>query len=146
MCSAYVWPRSVEGQGHSLRFNILWLYLVSALYLLNPWWDLQITLLKCQLCWDDVQCLCLTKFGSRSKSEFKIKCCMTVFWVCSLSFEPLVGFTNNLPEMLAIITLCAVPMFDQGWFKVKVRIYDYTLYDCILSLLFIFWTPGGIYK
>jgi len=39
MCSAYVWPRSVQGQE-----NIVWLYFVSALYLLNPWWDLQITL------------------------------------------------------------------------------------------------------
>jgi len=112
ICSAYVWPRSVQGQGHSLRFNIVWLYLVSALYLLSPWWYLQITLLKCQLCCDDVQCLCLTKFGSRSK--FKIKRCMTVFWVRSLSFEPLVGFTNYFPKMLAIITRCAVPMFDQG--------------------------------
>ena len=30
---------------------------VSALYLLNPWWDFQITLHKCQVWWDDVQCL-----------------------------------------------------------------------------------------
>jgi len=56
MCSAYVWPRSVQGQGHNLRLNIIWLYFVFALYLLNPWWDLQITLHKCQLWWDDVQC------------------------------------------------------------------------------------------
>ena len=34
-------------------------------------------MLKCQQCWDDVQCLCLTKVCSRSKSEFKIKHCMT---------------------------------------------------------------------
>jgi len=27
--------------------------------------------------WDDVQCLCLTKVGSRSRSEFNIKHCMT---------------------------------------------------------------------
>jgi len=37
MCSAYVWPRSVQGKCHSLRFNIVWLYF--SLYLLNPWWD-----------------------------------------------------------------------------------------------------------
>jgi len=36
MCCAYDWPMYVQGQGHSLRFNIVWLYLVSALYLLNP--------------------------------------------------------------------------------------------------------------
>jgi len=34
---AYVWSRS--GQRHNLRFNIVWLYFVSALYLLIPWWD-----------------------------------------------------------------------------------------------------------
>ena len=67
MCSAYVWPRSGQGQGHNLRFNIVWLYFVSALYFLNLWWDLQITLHKCQVWWDDVQCLCLTKVCSRSR-------------------------------------------------------------------------------
>jgi len=46
---------------------------MSALYLLNLWWDLQITLHKCQVWWDDVQCLCLTKVGSRSRSQSKIK-------------------------------------------------------------------------
>ena len=39
----------------------------------------------------------------------------------SLSFEPLVRFTNNFPEMLAMLRLCAVPMFDQGRFKVKIK-------------------------
>jgi len=47
---------------------------------------------------------------------------MTVFRVRSLSFEPLVGFTNYFEQMLAMMGRCAVPMFDQGWFKVKVRI------------------------
>jgi len=122
MCSDYVWPRSVQGQVHSLRFNILWLYLVSTLYLLNPCWYLQITLLKCQLCWDDVQCLCLTKVGSRSRSEFKIKHCMTVFHVSFISFEPLVGFTNYSAQMSIMIIRCAVPMFDQCLFKVKVTV------------------------
>ena len=65
--------------------------------------------------------ICLTKVSWSSRSKFKIKHCMTVFWVCSLSFEPLVGFTNNFPEMLAMLGRCAVPMFDQGWFKVKVK-------------------------
>jgi len=82
-----------------LRLNIVWMYFMSALYLLNPWWDLQITLHKCQVWWDDVHCLCLTKVGSRSRSEFKIKHCMTVFYVGSISFEPLVGFTNYSAQM-----------------------------------------------
>jgi len=160
MCNAYVWPRSVQGQGynlrlnivwlyfvfalyllnpwwdlqitlhkchvwfqgHSLRFNIVWLYLVSALYLLNPWWYLQKTVLKCQLCCDDVQCLCLTKVGSRSMSEFKIKHCMTVFYVGAISFESLVGFTNYSAHMSRMMRWCAVPIFDKRLFKVKVTV------------------------
>jgi len=122
MCSAYVWPKSVQGQGHSLRFNIVWLYLVSTLYLLNPWWYLQITLLNCQLFWDDVQCLCLTKVGSRSRSEFKIKHCMTVFHVGSISFEPLVGYTNYSAQMSRMMRWCAVPIFDKCQFKLKVTV------------------------
>jgi len=145
---------------------------VSALYLLNSLWDLQITLHKCQVWWDDVQCLCLTKVGSRSRSQSKIKHCMTVFRVRSISFEPrldlqitlhtcqvwwddvqclcltkvgsrsqskikhcitvfrvrstsfepIVGFTNYFAQMSAMIARCAVPMFDQGRFKVKVTV------------------------
>jgi len=32
-----------------------------------------------------------------------------------------VGFSKIFPEMLAMMRRCAVPMFDQGWFKVKVK-------------------------
>jgi len=32
-CSAYVWPRSVQGHSHSSRLKIVWLYFVPALYL-----------------------------------------------------------------------------------------------------------------
>ena len=146
MCSAYVSPRSVQGQGHNLRLNIVWLYFVSALYLLNQWWDLQITLRKCQAWWDDVQCLGLTKVGSRSRSQSEIKHCMTVFRVRSISFEPLVGFTKNFAQMSSMIRRCAMLMFDQGRFKVKVTVEDWTLYDCIWCPLYIFWIPGGTNK
>jgi len=61
---------------------------MSALYLLNPWWDLQIILHKCQVWWDNVQCLCLTKVGSRSRSQFKIKHCMTIFCVALYLLNP----------------------------------------------------------
>jgi len=127
MCNAYVWPRSVEGQGQSLRLNIVWLYFESTLYLLNPWWDLQITLPKCQVWWDDVQCLGLTKVGSRSRSEFKILHCMTVFHVGSISFEPLVGFTNYSSQMSRMIRWCAMLMFDQCLFKVKVTVLRFNI-------------------
>jgi len=47
---------------------------------------------------------------------------MTVFRVCSISFEPLVGFTNNFVQMSDMMRRCAGQMFDQGQFKVKVKI------------------------
>jgi len=56
------------------------------------------------------------------KVQSKIKHCMTVFCVRSISFEPLVGLTNNLAQMSAMLGRCTVPMLDQCWFKVKVRI------------------------
>ena len=69
-----------------------------------------------------MQCLCLTKVGSRSRSQSKIKHCMTVFCVRFISFEPLVGFINYFAKMSAMMGLCAVPMFDQGQLKVKVTV------------------------
>jgi len=69
-----------------------------------------------------VQCLGLTKLGSRSRSQSKIKHCMNVFRVRSISFEPLVGFTNNFAHMSSMMRRCAVPRFDQDRFKVKVTI------------------------
>jgi len=69
-----------------------------------------------------VLCLCLTKVGSRLRSQSKIKHCMTVFRVRAVSFEPLVGFTNNFAQMSSMIRRCAVLMFDQGRFKVKVTV------------------------
>jgi len=47
---------------------------------------------------------------------------MTVFRVRFISCEPLVGLTNDFAQISAMLRQCAVPMFDQGWFKVKVRI------------------------
>jgi len=47
---------------------------------------------------------------------------MTVFRVRSISFEPLVGFTNYFAQMSAMMGRCAMPMFDQDRFKVKVTV------------------------
>jgi len=47
---------------------------------------------------------------------------MTVFGVRSISFEPLVVFTNNFAQMSAIMRRRAVLMFDQGQLKVKVKV------------------------
>ena len=69
----------------------------------------------------NVQCLCLTKVGSRSRSQSKIKHCMTVFRVRLISFELLVGFINDCTNVKYYET-SAVAMFDQGRFKVKVTI------------------------
>ena len=48
--------------------------------------------------------------------------CPSHFRVRSISFRPLVGFTNNFAQMSSMMRRCAVPMFDQGRFKVKVTI------------------------
>ena len=77
---------------------------VSVLYVLNPWWGFQITLHKCQVWWDEVQWLGLTKVGSRSRSQSKIKHSMTVFRVRSISFEPMVGFTNNFNNLTYFVS------------------------------------------
>jgi len=55
---------------------------------------------------------------------------MTVFCVRSIYFEPLVGFTNNSAQRSSMISRCALRMFDQGRFKVKVVVQGLTLYDC----------------
>jgi len=44
------------------------------------------------------------------------------FRVRFISFEPLVGFSNNFAQMSSMMRGCAVPMFDQGRFKFKVTI------------------------
>jgi len=45
---------------------------VFALYLLKTWWNFKISWHKCQVWWDDVNCLCFTKVGLRSRSKFKV--------------------------------------------------------------------------
>jgi len=69
-----------------------------------------------------VQCLGLIEVGSRSRLQSKIKHCMTVFRVRSMSFEHLVVFTNYFAQMSSMMRQCAVSRFDQGRFKVKVTI------------------------
>jgi len=44
------------------------------------------------------------------------------FRVHSISFEPLVGFTNNFAQMSSMMRRCAMPMFDKVRVKVKVTI------------------------
>ena len=46
---------------------------------------------------------------------------MIVFRVRSISFEALVGFSNNSAQMSSMMKQCAVQMFHQGRFKVKVQ-------------------------
>ena len=59
--------------------------------------------------------------------KVKVKHCMTVFRVRSISFKPLQGFINNSAQMSSMMCRCAVNMFDQGRFKVIVQ--GLTLYD-----------------
>ena len=45
--------------------------------------------------------------------------CPSHFGVRSIYFEPLVVFTNNFAQISAMLRR-AVPMFDLGWFKVRI--------------------------
>ena len=54
---------------------------------------------------------------------------MTVIRVRSISFEPLVGFTNYFVQMSAMKGRCAVPMFDQGQFN-PWWVLQITLHKC----------------
>jgi len=98
-------PLSVRA---SVRLSVCHTF-VSALYLLYRWWDLQITLHKCQVWWDDVQCLCLTKIGSRSRSEFKIKHCMTyqvqyrVLLLKKLTLFSMLHMGYSSPSVIALV-------------------------------------------
>jgi len=57
--------------------------------------------------------VCLSVRPSVRPSHFRVR---------SISFEPLVGFSNNFAQMSSMMRGCAVPMFDQGRAKVKVTI------------------------
>jgi len=44
-----------------------------------------------------------------------LSCLLYIFWT-------LVGFSKNSAQISSVISRCAVRMFDQGWFKVKVKV------------------------
>jgi len=46
--------------------------------------------------------------------------CPSRFHVRSISFEPLLGITNNFAQMLSMMRRCAVLMFDQGRVKITI--------------------------
>jgi len=57
---------------------------VSALYILNPWWYLQITLHKCQV---DLHTCMMSRYAERI--------CVAKCLVQSAALKPLLGFGNN---------------------------------------------------
>ena len=61
-------------------------------------------------------------FSSVVCLSVRLSVCPSRFRVRSISFEPLVGFTISFSHILSMMRRCAVPMFDQGRFKVKVTI------------------------
>jgi len=62
---------------------------------------------NCNVPRDDVQSAYLAKFNIN----------VYVLTHRSVSFEPVVGFTNNSTQVLGMMSRCAVLMFDQGRFK-----------------------------
>jgi len=53
---------------------------------------------------------------------------MTLFLVRSISFESLVGFSNNMAQMSSMMRRYAVHMFGQGRFKDKVIVQGKTVF------------------
>jgi len=47
-----------------------------------------------------VQCICLTMVSSRSWSKFKVKYCMTVLLVRSITLEKIMTLKNDLAQMM----------------------------------------------
>jgi len=52
--------------------------------------------------------------------SFRMSICPSRFCVRFISFEPLVGFKNNSAQKSSMMSRCAVLMFEQGQFMVKV--------------------------
>ena len=55
-------------------------------------------------------------------------CLFVTLSCCSISFEPLVGFTNNSAQISSMMSGCAVHMFNQGHFKIMFIVQGHTLY------------------
>ena len=66
--------------------------------------------------WGDILFLALLSV----RPSVRLFVCPSRFRVHSISVETLVGFSNNFAQMSSIMSQCAVRMFDQGRFKVKV--------------------------
>ena len=119
MCRA-PWQRSFIGHGDILRSYTL----SCQLYIFWTPGRIYKKLSTCQVWWVNVQCVCLTKVGSRSRSLFKVKHYMTVLHVHSITLIGLVRST---------IRWCKERMFDQGLFKVNVIAQGQTYSDQISS-------------
>jgi len=117
--------------------------LVSALYLLNPWWDLQITLHKCQVWWNYVPCLWL-----ESGQGHNLR--LNIVW---LYFVSALNLLNPLWDLQITLLKCQLCWDDvQCLYLTKVGSRSRSelkikhLYVCISCRLYIFWTPVWIYK
>ena len=99
-----------------IRLNTVWLYKVSTLKLLKCWYILE--WVGANLKYHEM--MCRAHLWPRSLQGQGQSSRQTNYCVCSRSFEPLVGFTNKSAQMSSMMRWCAVRMFDQGRFKVKI--------------------------
>jgi len=81
---------------------------------------------------------CAVRMSYQGRFKVKVivhvKRCITAFRFRSISFEPVMECCNNSAQMSSMMRRCAVRMFHQGRFKVKVIVQSLTLY------------PGGIHN
>jgi len=110
--------------GLSVRLSVHHAF-VFALYLLNPWWDFQIPLHKGQVWWVDVQCVCLTKVGSRSRS-YRHSSTLNIVWLYFMSalyfFNPLWDFQITLQNVMYAESMSSAYVWPRS-----VQVQDHSL-------------------
>jgi len=84
-----------QGQGHSLRFHIVWLLCVRSIT--KALWHFEMTWHKCTVPWDDVQAHVWLRSLKGQGDILRSNSC-----IHSIYFEPL-WFTNNSAHMSSMI-------------------------------------------
>jgi hypothetical protein len=111
MCRTHVPTWSAQGQGRQWCLNILIMYFVSALYILDPRKEFYETLVKCSPYQANVQNTCFNLAGWRSSSQvYRPKPCISC---------PLLSNAWNFGQIFTLMRHCAKPMFQWCWLKVN---------------------------
>ena len=140
MCRIYKSAMGTQGQGHSSRSRVWALNFVSTRYLLYPWKNFLLILVKCLPQWNDV--LNHAQPCRLTRSQFKVT---IKFCVRSLSPLPLGGFSLNFDQMFSSVGQCAEPITQPCRLNVNVTVEGHEFEPWIWCRLHISFTPGRIF-